>query len=217
MMRLFLIACVMMLCAGSVQAQTPDAAEAQPLAEEAAVAPPAVVDIPDYDPRAYLPLGVEVIDGKLVVSPQVAERSLLFTPDDLGRVLNALNRKAQTTSGPRGTVTVIGADGIETVTGEGEEGEVKPYYPPIPTKRVISLSGVLYRKPGDWIVWLNGHKLVPGKKLPEIVDIKVERDRVHLKWFDIGMAKIIAITLRPHQTYDIVSGVMLSGSAAGGQ
>lgn len=69
---------------------------------------------------------------------------------------------------------------------------------------------MIYCKPGDWIVWINGHKLVPGARLPELVDIKVERDRVHLKWFDIGMAKILTITLRPRQTYDITSGVLLN-------
>jgi hypothetical protein len=79
----------------------------------------------------------------------------------------------------------------------------------IPLNRTITLAGVLYNKPNDWIIWLNGQKLVPGVLLPEIMDISVNRDVVHLQWFDIGMNKIISLSLRPHQTYDIVTGLLL--------
>lgn len=81
----------------------------------------------------------------------------------------------------------------------------------IPPRRVISVSGIFLRAPGDWIVWLNGKKMTPRDLLPEVIDISVQRDRVHLKWFDIGLNNIISITLRPHQTYDIVTGVLLPG------
>ena len=73
------------------------------------------------------------------------------------------------------------------------------------------MAGGIYRKPGDWIVWLNGHKVTPKNLLPEIVDISVQNERVHLKWFDIGINNVISISLRPHQTYDIVTGVLLPG------
>lgn len=81
----------------------------------------------------------------------------------------------------------------------------------IPTRRTISLSGVIFRKPDDWIVWLNGKKMTPGDVLPEVVDIKVEDNIVHLKWFDIGLNDIISISLKPHQTYDITTGILLPG------
>ncbi len=82
----------------------------------------------------------------------------------------------------------------------------------IPQRRVISLAGVFFRTPSDWIVWLNGKKMTPGDVLPEVVDIQVEKDTVALKWFDIGMNDVISISLRPHQTYDIVTGVLLPGA-----
>lgn len=167
--------------------------------------------IPNYDPRDYIPLSAIAPDGSVAVTDELVFQSLLFTPEEINAVVSTLNRKParSATSGNVGTGFVGGELG--TGVQEGEEGaEVKPYYPPIPTKRIISVSGLLYRSPGDWIVWLNGHKLVPGSRLPELVDIRVERDRVHLKWFDIGMAKILSITLRPRQTYDITSGVMLT-------
>lgn len=83
----------------------------------------------------------------------------------------------------------------------------------IPQKRVIRLSGVLYRAPEDWIVWMNNRKVTPDNLLPEIVDISVrDSSKVHLKWYDVGLNQVISITLRPHQVYDIVSGVLLPGS-----
>lgn len=84
---------------------------------------------------------------------------------------------------------------------------------PVLTRRVISVAGVFYRAPDNWIVWLNGHKLMPGKLLPEIIDISVkDSSQVSLKWFDATLDKIISITLRPHQTYDIGTGILLPGA-----
>ena len=80
----------------------------------------------------------------------------------------------------------------------------------IPQRRLIQVSGVLYRGKGDWIVWINNRKVTPNKLLPEILEIKVNNSSyVHLKWFDVGLNAVIAITMRPNQTYDITSGVLL--------
>lgn len=89
-----------------------------------------------------------------------------------------------------------------TVGGSPEEA-VKP--------RLIKLAGVVYRDANDWTVWLNGYKLGPGRLLPEIAEIYVHENRVHLKWFDAPTNEIISITLRPHQTYDILTGILLPG------
>lgn len=89
-----------------------------------------------------------------------------------------------------------------TVGGSPEEA-VKP--------RLIKLGGVVYRDANDWTIWLNGYKLEPGRLLPEIAEIYVHENRVHLKWFDAPTNEIISITLRPHQTYDILTGILLPG------
>ncbi len=83
----------------------------------------------------------------------------------------------------------------------------------IPAHRIIRLSGVLYQTAEDWIVWMNGQKVTPENLLPEIVDIEVtDSSKVHLKWYDIGLNKVISITLRPHQTYDIPTNILLPGT-----
>ncbi len=165
--------------------------------------------------RMLLPRDAFSPDGAPVTVEVLAARSLLFTPTEVGSIVTTLmrvNRRAVADpeappAGPDENGLLPGMPGYVEPLSE----EAVPSYPPIPTKRTITLSGVLLRKPGDWVVWLNGHKLVPGQLLPEIVGMSVERDRVHLKWFDIGLGKVISLTLRPNQTYDVTSGLLLSG------
>lgn len=116
-------------------------------------------------------------------------RSFLFSPAEVTAVRRAMAGMATGTS----------------MLGAGKKQQV------IPMHRIIAVSGVVWKAEGDWIVWLNGHKVTPKALLPEIVDIRVEREQVHLKWFDIGINGVISISLRPHQTYDIVTGVLLPG------
>jgi len=75
--------------------------------------------------------------------------------------------------------------------------------------RFIKISGVFYRSPNDWIVWMNGQKVTPKELLPEIVDIKVKNSSyVSLKWYDMGLRSVISVTMRPRQTYEITTGLI---------
>ena len=78
-------------------------------------------------------------------------------------------------------------------------------------KRYIDVDGLLYKSSSNWVVWINGKRLTPGYLLPEIVGIHVMKDRIYLEWFDSVFNKIITINLRPHQIYDIQSGILLPG------
>lgn len=113
-------------------------------------------------------------------------RSLFFAGDELVQIQQAL----------KGIISPI-------------NGPIDSIGKPIPQVRTITLTGVLYKGPDDWLIWLNGQKLNPHVLLKEIVDIKVERDLVHLSWFDIGLNGVINVDMRPHQKYDIVTGLML--------
>lgn len=211
-----LVAMMILGLSVSAQAQVPGQEGAPPATVDGQMpveATDPALEIPNYNPRDYVPLSALSSDGNSVqVTDEVLFQSLIFTPEEINTVVATLNRRARTS--PSNSANVgTGFVGGELVVPEDEDSQepvVRPYYPPIATKRIISVSGMIYRSPNDWIVWLNGHKLVPGARLPELVDIKVERERVHLKWFDIGMGKILTITLRPRQTYDITSGVLLN-------
>jgi hypothetical protein len=200
------------------------AAEESVGAESAAAVPapapaaaPAVKGPPVLMP---LPRGAVAADGTLAPVAPLAARSMLFTEAEITAIVTTLAgaTRAAARRAARGEDAVVPGTDVVIPGLPGylppEEEETPVVYPPIPTKRTIALSGVVYRGAADWIVWLNGHKLTPGRLIPEIADIRVERDRVHLKWFDIGMGKVIAITLRPRQVYDITSGVLLTTGGA---
>ncbi len=78
-------------------------------------------------------------------------------------------------------------------------------------KREIRLAGLSYDGPYKWVLWLNGQRLVPGVTPPEIVELDVYPDYIHLKWFDAVSNEIIVIKLRPNQVYDIQSQILLPG------
>lgn len=162
-------------------------------AQDAAVPPPAdpaaaVVVAPPIDPAAEAAAAAAVEAARKLVLAQPFRQSLLFTPLEIVAIQKAKDGKT---------------------VGDGMLQSDKAVY--IPPVRIISLAGVLLRKPGDWIIWINGSKVTPDHLLPEMVEVDVQKDNVHLKWYDIGMNKIISLSLRPHQTYDIVTGLLLPG------
>jgi hypothetical protein len=114
--------------------------------------------------------------------------SLLFTPLEILSIRNALKGGS---------------------TAEAVPVEQKNYN--IPQVRRIIVSGIVYRNPEDWIVWINNKKMTPEDVLPEVVSVAVHEDKVDLEWYDIGLNDVIKIRMRPHQIYDIVTGVLLPG------
>lgn len=94
--------------------------------------------------------------------------------------------------------------------GNASDPEIlKEYGAELPVWEMIEVSGILYRGPGDWIVWLNGQKLTPQKMLPQIIKMNVDdADIVRLKWYDSNRKKIISVIMRPRQVYDVTTGIL---------
>ncbi|MEZ0226415.1 MAG: hypothetical protein ACAH83_17800 [Alphaproteobacteria bacterium] len=118
------------------------------------------------------------------------KQSFFFTSEDIISIKKAMEQQKVAPSSATG------------------QASAAPVIPPI---RRIALSGVVYKAADDWLIWINGQKVTPTVSMKEIVDIQVEREKVHLKWFDIGANYIIDITMRPNETYDITTGVLLPG------
>lgn len=154
---------------------------AAPAAAGAATAPAAV---PAVAPKAPAPAEAAVD----IHTP--FRQSFFFTSEDIISIKKAMEQQR---------VAPVSANG-QTAAGQ--------VIPPI---RRIALSGVVYKAADDWLIWINGQKVTPTISMKEIVDIKVEREKVHLKWFDIGANYVIDITMRPNETYDIPTGVLLPG------
>jgi hypothetical protein len=120
-------------------------------------------------------------------------QSLFFSPQDIIAI-----KKASET--PKGVAIT-------------PDGQVQT--PVIPMNRFIAVSGLSYKSPDNWVVWINGRKIVKGGEgaLKELVEIKPQKDYVDLLWFDIGLNGTIKIKMRPNQTYYIVPGLLLPGVA----
>ncbi len=82
---------------------------------------------------------------------------------------------------------------------------------PPPEERDIRLGGIVYRKKGDWTIWLNGKRVTPEALPEEILDLRVFKDYVEIKWFDEYTDQIFPIRLRPHQRFNIDTRIFLPG------
>ncbi len=78
--------------------------------------------------------------------------------------------------------------------------------------RVLSLAGIVYVDRNDWTIWLNGERVTPANIPDRVIDLTVKRDRIHLKWLDIKQQRVVVITLRSHQRYDLDSGLLMPGT-----
>ena len=77
--------------------------------------------------------------------------------------------------------------------------------------REVSLGGVLYIAPNEWTVWINSEKMTPKNLPSEILDIRVDKDSVKLKWFDIQTNQVFPIKLRTHQRFNLDTRIFLPG------
>lgn len=77
--------------------------------------------------------------------------------------------------------------------------------------RELSIGGIIYTNNKDWTVWLNGQKITPKRIPPEIIDIRVSKDSIKLKWFDEYTNQIFPIKMRTHQRFNLDTRIFLPG------
>lgn len=82
---------------------------------------------------------------------------------------------------------------------------------PPPEEREIRLGGIVYVKSGDWTIWLNDKRVTPKAIPAEVMDLKVSKEYIEMKWFDEYTNQIFPIRLRPHQRFNIDTRIFLPG------
>ena len=80
-----------------------------------------------------------------------------------------------------------------------------------PSIREISLQGILYRGPSDWTIWMNKQQLTPDAMPLEVIDLKVHKEFIELRWFDRDANQIVPIRLRPNQRFNLDARIFLPG------
>tara|TARA_X000000950_G_scaffold63384_1_gene77497 strand:+ start:10196 stop:10756 length:561 start_codon:yes stop_codon:yes gene_type:complete len=81
----------------------------------------------------------------------------------------------------------------------------------IPEMRDISLGGILYKKQGDWTIWLNGNRVTPDALPIEALELRVHEKYIEIEWFDEYTKQIFPIRLRPHQRFNMDARIFLPG------
>jgi hypothetical protein len=82
---------------------------------------------------------------------------------------------------------------------------------PPPEERDISLGGIVYVDGSDWTIWLNDQRITPDAIPPEVIDLRVYKDHIDLKWLDDYTNQIFPIRLRAHQRFNIDTRIFLPG------
>lgn len=78
--------------------------------------------------------------------------------------------------------------------------------------REISLGGIVYVNAEEWTVWLNNERITPKALPKEVLDIKVHRHYIELKWIDSYNNLIYPVRIRPHQRFNLDSRIFLPGA-----
>ncbi len=107
----------------------------------------------------------------------------------------------------RGLVRPPTEDELTRGLQNNQEEKIKPP----PEEREITLGGIAFTKAGDWTIWLNGKRVTPQAVPKEVMDLKVSREYIEMKWFDDYTNQIFPIRLRPHQRFNIDTRIFLPG------
>lgn len=91
------------------------------------------------------------------------------------------------------------------------EGETLERIRPPPEEREIKLGGIAYTRGGDWTIWLNSKRITPKALPKEIIELRVYKEYIEVKWLDDYTQQIFPIRLRPHQRFNMDSRIFLPG------
>ena len=81
----------------------------------------------------------------------------------------------------------------------------------MPTDREIRLGGIVYANGKEWSIWLNEKRVTPDAIPPEVMDLKVYKEYVEIKWFDEYTNRILPLRLRAHERFNIDTRIFLPG------
>lgn len=143
------------------------------------------------------------------VDAEMAERVLLGQPEvqiDQIPSLFFTSGEEVLVASVRNGITARVSDESDLGT-RNQEDEYRPNRGP----RELALGGIVYTSSSDWTVWINGERITPKRLPPEVLDIKVSKDHINLKWFDAYTNQIFPIKLKPHQRFNIDTRIFLPG------
>jgi hypothetical protein len=167
---------------------------AVPGVPQAPAGDPAVPVPPDATVGATTPAGA---DPNAINPSQIP--SILFTYWEHTAIADAKNSRGETRE-------VTDEELMRDLRGR----EVDKPKPP-PEEREITLEGIVYVNGDDWTIWLNNKRVTPNAIPREVMDLKVYKEYIEMKWFDDYTNQIFPIRMRTHQRFNIDSRIFLPG------
>lgn len=76
----------------------------------------------------------------------------------------------------------------------------------------IHLGAVMYYGPDNWTLWLRGEAWTPVTQRADLRVLDVKPGEAKLLWTDTASAELREITLKPHQTYQALTGKIIEES-----
>lgn len=80
-----------------------------------------------------------------------------------------------------------------------------------PENRDLSLNGIVFVNDEDWTIWLNGMRVTPSAIPREVIDLRVYKEYIEVKWLDDYTNQIYPIRLRAHQRFNLDARIFLPG------
>lgn len=159
------------------------------------------VDNEQGDVPADAPVEMEVVSVKSVAPVSIP--SLLFNYWEQTAINEA--KKSAASGGFKRDVT---EDEISRAMDAPLDQE-RPKPPP--EEREIKLGGILFTTQNDWTIWLNGQRVTPDALPKEIIDLRVYKHYIDMKWQDEYTRRLYPIRLRAHQRFNLDNRMFLPG------
>lgn len=145
---------------------------------------------------------IEVIDKENEELLPTEIPSILFTKWEYEAIMDALSVV--------GTAKVRAPTSSELRDADKLQEERFKVRPP-PEERDITLNGLVYGGKNDWTIWLNGSRVTPGALPKEVIDLRVYKEFIEMKWFDDYSQTVYPIRLKPHQRFNLDTRIFLPG------
>lgn len=183
-----------------------EAQESQQPAGQATATPSAPAPA---SPSAGQPVAAEVINtprgGEPAGSYKVDVPSILFTYWEYTAIMDA-----KLDAGKSGVRRDVTEEEIKRSLDGSVASQASIPKPP-PEARYITLNGITFVSRNDWTVWLNGQRIRPDALPKEIIDLKVYRHHIDVKWMDDYTMQVYPIRLRANQRFHLDTRMFLPG------
>ena len=89
--------------------------------------------------------------------------------------------------------------------------EEKELQLPPQEERFVTLGGIAYQSGKKWTIWLNGQRVTPEALPEEVLDLKVFKSYIEMRWYDQYTKRIMPIRLRANQRFHLDARIFLPG------